>query len=79
MVEIDEFDHVDPNGICDIHKFGKVKPALAGFVVENEDLRFAKSGGKLFCCQAFLASERDENFSENVDAVLMVWEEVHEV
>lgn len=77
LVKVDEFDHIDPKGVSDINELGEIKPALARFVVENERLRFAKSGGKLFCCQAFGLPERDENSCEGVDAALMMGKEVH--
>lgn len=77
LVEVDEFDHVDPKGVRDIHEFGKIKPVLAGFVVENECFRFAKSGGKLFCCQAFRLPGGGEDFGENADAALVMREEIH--
>lgn len=79
LVEIDEFDHVDPDGISDIHKFGKIQPVLGGLVVENECFRFAKSGGKLFCCQALRVPGGGKDFGENVDPTLAMREEVHEV
>ncbi|MCE4061816.1 hypothetical protein LXM60_16575 [Pandoraea sputorum] len=79
LVQVDEFDHVDPHGICDINEFGQIEPVLARFVSENECLRFSKEGGKLFCCQTFRLPECDESFGEGVDATLVMREEVHEV
>ncbi|WP_281355090.1 hypothetical protein [Pandoraea horticolens] len=43
MVDVDEFYHVDPEGITDINEFGKIKPALARFVVEKEGFGFPEA------------------------------------
>ena len=51
LVQVNQFEHIDPKGVGNINEFGKVETVLTGFVVEDERLGLAETFCQLCSCE----------------------------
>lgn len=72
LVDVHQFNHIDPKGIGDINEFGKVETVLAGLVVGDERFGFAKARRE-FCVGEMLGvTEVSEDSTEDGKLIFVV-------